>query len=198
MRKSLIIGVAVIYSALNIFWYCTTYASADENPRQGPGYSDKDPLSIGASAVAVIKTGDWYATLAWETYDAKITLLETMSGNKAWERIKAADGSNPPSDDGFEYILARVRFEYQSTSQPGDKGFELWNKQTGSCMIARSSTGKDYRPVLILPPEPTLKGRLYSGKSCEGWVIFSVARDDVAPLMVFGREYGKGVWFKLR
>jgi len=198
MRRSLIISYVVICSDLNLFLHGTAYAFANEDPRQGPGYSFKDPLPAGGSAVAVIKTGDWYANLSWDTYDAKITLLETISGNKAWELIRSADNSNPSPDDGFEYILARVKFEYQSTSQPGDKGFALWNKQSGSCMTAVSSTGKDYKSVLISPPEPALKGRLYSGKSSEGWVVFSVARDDVAPLMVFGREYKSGVWFRLR
>ena len=196
--KTIMVICMMICMDLNILGYDASVSFATEEPNSKPGYSSENPLSLGANAVAVIKTGDWYANLSWETYDAKISLLEIVSGNKAWERIKATDDSNPPPDAGYEYILARIKFEYQATSQPGDKGFELWNERLGSCLIAVSSDGKDYKPALIAPPEPGLKGRLYSGDSCEGWVIFLVSQDDSAPLMTFGRKYDGGVWFNLR
>ena len=101
---------------------------------------------------------------------------------------------NDSPDEGFEYILAKVRFDYLDGS--ADKQFHL---NTGVDFTAVSSEGKDYKLQLVVEPEPRLNADLYPGASHEGWVAFQVTKDDTNPLMTFGRDYrgSGGVWWKL-
>ena len=129
-----------------------------------------------------------------ENYKARIMLLEVIRGGEAWKRIKEANIFNDPPEEGFEYILAKVRFEYLEGPDPDTK-YDL----SPLHFTAVSEDGKDYERPLIVDPEPSIGVSLYPGASHEGWVSFHVAIEDSKPTMTFGRDYkGRGgVWFKL-
>ena len=60
-----------------------------------------------------------------ELYDVKITILEVLRGKEAWERLQSASTSNQPAKDAFEFVLARIRFEYHARGMPGNKSYTI-------------------------------------------------------------------------
>ena len=170
-----------------------------ENPSPVPGYSPQSSAPVGVSAVARIEYNLGYVFEVTGIYEAKITLLEIVRGEKAWNRIKAADSSNQPPEVGFEYILAHIRFELTVTEDLDRRGYKLraWR------FSAMSSAGKYYDTPAVVPPQPELRADLKPGDSYEGWAVFQVAVDDDKPLVNFGRtalsndDGYLGVWFQL-
>jgi len=142
----------------------------------------------GVTASAIVEVGDMYRSP--EIYDAKITVLEVMRGEKAEDWIKNAGESNAPAPNGFEYVLARIRFEFSARGAPGDKTWSLSATQ----FHAFSGDGTRYGAASIALPEPELAGDLRSGDSLEGWIAFAVAEQDRQPLMIFDQG---NVWFQL-
>jgi hypothetical protein len=143
---------------------------------------------IGITASAIVELGDMYHSP--ETYDVKITVLEVLRGEKSAFLIKKASISNAPVQNGLEYVLARIWFEYSARGAPGDKTWSLSGKQ----FHAFSGDGKPYRIPSIELPEPELAGMLRSGDSRQGWIAFEVAKQDKKPLMIFDQG---NVWFQL-
>ena len=163
----------------------------------GSGSSPFSPASVGVCIQSTIFSGGSASSL--EPYDAKITLLEIVRGQRAWDLIKQASPSNKPPIEGSEYVVARIRFEYSAKGVPGDKAWELTLGQ----FTALSSEGKQYETPSLVLPKPELSGKLRSGDSIEGWRAFQVIREDAKPLMCFdpasggGMVRGKVVWFQL-
>lgn len=157
------------------------------SPTPIPGHSRSSPAP--ARMALVIEFDDFM-----DTYEARITLLETVRGGEAWDRIKAANMFNAPPSEGFEYVLAKVRFEYLA-SPAEDKAYAVSPVQ----FTAVSTDGKDYDMSWAVEPEPALNAQLYEGASHEGWAAFLVAAGDTTPLMTFGRNYDGtgGIWFQL-
>jgi hypothetical protein len=202
-------GFILVCLVLTVSFYIAPAGSATQIPTSVaektsgvPGYSPHNPTPVGLSAVARIEYNTGYIFQVTRAYEAKITLLEIVRGENAWERIKAADSSNRPPGAGFEYILARIRFELFLIEDVDRKGYELrtWR------FIAVSSDGKYYDTsgfLPVAPQEPELSADLRPGDSCEGWTVFLVREDDDKPLMNFGRaalsndDGYPGVWFQL-
>ncbi len=155
-----------------------------------PGYSRSNPVGIGAPLnIKVNSTGG-----AGNEYEVRLTLLEVIRGTEAWQRILAQNQFNSPPKTGYEYILAKVRFEYLTGPTP-DTSYRI----SSVWFNAVSAGGKDYDRVSVVEPSPSINTNLYPGASQEGWVSFCVAQDDAKPLMTFGRKYDGtgGIWFKL-
>lgn len=153
----------------------------------GPGYSRSNPASIGSS-LTYEEEDDWL----YEDYKVRITLVQIIRGNQAWNMIEEANMFNDPPAAGNEYILAKIRFEYLESSDP-DTQYDISQYD----FTAVSASGKDYEWASIVCPDPKLSADLYPGASVEGWAAFEVDIDD-NPLLTFGRNYqGKdGIWFK--
>jgi len=151
------------------------------------GYSRQTPVSVGVPLTLEIEE--------WEKISkVKVTLLEIVRGAEAWNRIKEANMFNDPPKSGFEYLLAKVKFEYlKGPTQDTTYHLSTWE------FTAVSSEGKDYESASVVEPEPELDATLYQGASHTGWVAFQVAKSDFKPLMTFGRKYDGtgGIWFKL-
>jgi hypothetical protein len=147
----------------------------------GQGRDILDPYPIGTPAAATITFGDAYST-AIEVYDARITTLEVIRGSGAWEVLRKQDASAREPDPAFEYVLARIRFEYVAKGKPGDKLYDLRDDQ----FTAYSSDGSTQYPAAnAVPPKPRLTGTLHSGDSVEGWIIVLAARDEKKPFAAF-------------
>ena len=161
------------------------------------GFSPFSPAPVGIRLETVIECGFGYSP--HEKYDAKVTLLEVVRGDKAWERIKAASASNKPPQAGFEYILARIKFEYFARGAPGDCVHELRREE----FTAFSGEGKEYEDPSIVPPKPELNAKLRPGDSLEGWLAFQAQQGESKALLRFvasvGRavEQGGQIWFRL-
>ncbi len=161
------------------------------------GFSPFSPAPVGLQLESIIECGFGYRP--HEKYDIKITLLEVLRGNKAWELIKSASAASKPPKDNYEYILARIKFDYYARGAPGDCVHELRQEE----FTAFSAGGKQYEAASSVPPKPELTGKLSSGDSLEGWLVLEVEQSESKPLLRFvasvGRavEQGGQVWFQL-
>lgn len=177
---------------------CVILASSFAGGAQTQGMSHSNPAPIGTTIKTQIQCGSNPVSL--EPYDMNITLLQVVRGEKAWERLRTASNSNKPAQNGFEYVLAHIRFELKRTVFPGDKSFGLG---TPLQLTAVSADGREYAGTAAVLPEPGLSGELRAGESIEGWVGFLVEKGDGKPLMAFdpasggGTLRGKIVWFQL-
>lgn len=163
-----------------------TAQPTDTGPDSGSSLNNAIP--VGAMGSAIVELGDMYRSP--ETYDVKITVLEVVRGEESADLIKEASSSNALPQNGCEYILARIRFEFFARGAPGDKAWSLNGKQ----FHAFSNEGTPYEIPSIALPEPELTGVLRSGDSLEGWVAFEVAAQDMRPLMIFDQA---NIWFQL-
>jgi len=161
------------------------------------GQSPSEAAPAGILVDGIIECGSGYSS--HELYDAKITLVEFLRGDQAWERIQEADKSNQPPKPGFQYILARIKFTYLARGAPGDCTQELRGRQ----FVALASNGKKYDSPELKLPKPELGGTLRAGETLEGWVAFSVPTEDEKPLMTFrvdetgAVQHGGDMWFRL-
>src|ERR1035441_8109624 len=71
---------------------------------------------FGQPLTTILEFGDQYNG-GDELYDAQITVLEVVRGEQAWTMVKSASDSNKPPDVGFEYLLARIRFEFSARTR---------------------------------------------------------------------------------
>jgi hypothetical protein len=162
------------------------------------GTSPSAGAPVGTLVAGIIECGEGYTS--HELYDMKITVLQVLRGEEAWKRIKEAASSNKPAASGLEYILARVKFEYQARAIPGKCVHPLVPEQ----FTAYSASGEGYKPAEVVPPKPEMRKNLKSGDSLEGWLVFAVAKEDRSPLMTFTADAGGAVqhgepkWFLLR
>jgi len=173
-------------------------AAASVAVAQTPGSSPANPAPVGLMVSGIIECGQGYTS--HELYDMKLILLEVLRGEEAWKRIKEADSSNKPPDLGFDYVLARVRFEYKARGTPGLCVHQLTPDQFSAC----SAGGDDYGSVSVVTPKPEMRKALKSGEIHEGWLVFMVAQQDKVPLMSYSADsggaimHGGGKWFLLR
>jgi hypothetical protein len=163
-----------------------------------PGSSPTVPAPVGATVTGIIECGQGYTS--HELYDMKITVVEVVRAEEAWKRILEASGSNKPPAPGFDYILARVKFEYYARGTPGLCVHPLVPDQ----FTAYSAAGDGYMSAAVVSPKPEMRKDLKSGETLEGWIVFSVNQQDMAPLMHYSADsggavmHGGGKWFLLR
>jgi hypothetical protein len=165
---------------------------------QSLGSSPASPAPVGIALKGIVECGQGYTS--HELYDMKITLLQVLRGEDAWNRIAKASSSNKPADAGFDYLLAYVRFEYQARGTPGLCVHQLVPDQ----FTAFSAEGSEYKSVSVVPPQPEMRQDLKSGDVFEGWLVFMVAQHDKSPLMSYSADkggaisHGGGKWFVLK
>ena len=133
--------------------------------------------------------------------DIAITALETVRGKEALDRLKAASPDNQLPPEGFEYLLARVKFERKGRYVSDNLALDLGSDPLQWVALAPDLT--EYPKVLLKAPAPALVGRVKPGDSMEGWVAFAVKQKDPKPIMVFDPDTGgatgrgKTLFFKL-
>ena len=86
----------------------TLHAQARES-RLAKSYAQ----AVGVPLSTIVIFGDQYNG-GDELYDVRITVKDVVRGEKAWELVKSASGSNRSAGSGLEYVLARVRFEFSA------------------------------------------------------------------------------------
>jgi hypothetical protein len=159
--------------------------------------SSKNPAPIGSPVKSMVELGSVYSSI----YDITITVLETVRGRDAMKLLKEADSKVKNPAKGFEYILAKVRFEMKSRAVSDKLTFELGDSPLQWVALASDLT--EFPPVSVTAPAPALKGTVKPGDSVEGWVAFAVDKKDSGPVMVFSPDSGgatgrgKTLFFKL-
>jgi hypothetical protein len=167
-------------------------------PAMAQENSSTIPAAIGSPVRSMVELGSVYTNI----YDTTITVLEVVRGKEALDRLKVANPDNKAPADGFEYILARIKFELKGRAVSDKLPFDLGNAPLQWIAL----TGKDlteYDRVSPTVPKPALSGIVKPGQAVEGWVGFAVDKKDSQPLMVFdpdtGGATGRGrtLFFKL-
>ena len=163
-----------------------------------PSFADT-AQPLGRTLTTIITFGDQYNG-GDELYDAKITVIQVVRGEKAWQKLKAISTSNPVPKSGFEYLLARIHFDFSARASPSHYNYTLDESQ----FSATNADGTAYAPARVTQqPIPNLNGTIKSGNSLEGWVTFVVPKKDRKPLMLFRANVGSvfheggGSFFKL-
>ena len=176
---------------------CATLLIPSTLAAQASSAPHAQPLSVPLTTI--IGFGDQYNG-GDELYDARITVVEIVRGPKAWDVLLRASASNAPPKPGFEYLLARVRFEFSARTSPHHYSYTLLPNQ----FTAISAAGKERdSPALAVPLDPPLGGTLHAGDSAVGWLAFQVPQSDRKPLMLFRADVGSviheggGSYFRL-
>ena len=153
------------------------------------GYSRDNPADIGS-----VLTYTFLDHFLYGDYTFRVTLLQIIRGSQAWTMIEDANMFNDPPHDGYEYILAKIKFEYLQSS------LDTQMRIVDVSFTAVSSSGVDYDNPSIVAPDPEFGAAMYEGGSTEGWGTFEVNIDDANPLLTYGRALlsgSGGIWFKL-
>jgi hypothetical protein len=172
-------------------------ATASLYPAVAQDNSSVNPAAVNSRVRSMIELGSVYTNI----YDIAITVLETVRGKAALDRLKAASPNNPMPAEGFEFVLARVKFEFKGRAVSDVIPFDLGNDPLQWVALASNLT--EYPRVSLSAPKPALVGRIKPGDSLEGWVAFNVKQNDKGPVMVFdpdtGGATGRGrtLFFKL-
>jgi hypothetical protein len=184
--------------AVLVFAVLALMATASLQPAVAQDNSSTNPAAVGSPVRSMVELGSVYTNI----YDITITVLETVRGKAALDRLKAAGPDNKAPEAGFEYIVARIKFEFKGRAVSDKLSFDLGNAPLQWVAL----TGKDlteYARVTVTLPKPGLVGMVKPGQSVEGWVAFLVDQKDSKPLMVFdpdtGGATGRGrtLFFKL-
>ncbi len=147
--------------------------------------SPSNPAAVNTAVRSMVELGSSYANI----YDITIAVMETVRGNAAMERLKAADPNVKTPAAGFEYVLARVKFEFKGRYVNDNLAFDLGDEPLQ--WVALSGTDlTEYDRVSISIPKPALTGRIKPGSYMEGWVGFAVSQQDNKPVMVFDPDAG--------
>jgi hypothetical protein len=157
-----------------------------------------NPVALKTPLKSMVELGSVYTNI----YDITITVLETVRGNAAMEQLKTADPNVKAPPAGFEYVLARIKFELKGRYVSDNLSFDLGNEPLQWVALSGSDL-TEYARVSLTVPKPALAGRVKPGASMEGWVGFAVAQKDSKPVMVFDPDTGgatgrgKTLFFKL-
>ena len=180
-----------------IFILSVLTAAITFQPAAAQDNSSSNPADIGFRVRSMVELGSVYTNI----YDIAVTVLETVRGEEAMERLIAADPKNDMPDKGVEYLLARVKFELYGRAVNDNLPFVLGDGPLQWVALASNLT--EYPQVSVTVPDPALAGSVNPGDSMEGWVAFAVAVSDSEPVMVFdpdaGGATGRGrtLFFKL-
>ena len=129
------------------------------------------------------------------SYNATVEVTEILRGTDAWKKIADANIFNSEPDEGYEYILAKIKVTANSVKDDAALDINHFD------FTAYSSDNVEYdnKRVTVVKPDPALDGKIFAGASREGYTVFAVKETDAAPKMVFGEQYDGtgGIWFKL-
>jgi len=149
-------------------------------------YSRTNPAPVGTAQTITIDD-------IIDNYTATITVIETLRGDAAWQKIRDANRFNSEPALGKEYILAEISAKVVAVENDKAVSFSSW------ALTAFSSSNVEYKAVAVVEPEPIFSGNVYAGGTLDGYVAFLVDKVDSAPKAVYGKNYdgSGGIWFSL-
>jgi hypothetical protein len=159
----------------------------------GTGLSKSAPASIDepiAFTERANDTGQGYAD-----YSARLTLLEVLRGNAAYDKIKQSYPYNLINiQQDREFMVTRFKYELTDTSVAGAS--RLVNRDSFAVYRDGKFDAEDNR--YIIGATPDFYGRVIKGGSVDGWIAFTVPKDASWPLIVYGSTNAGsgGIWFK--
>jgi hypothetical protein len=176
----------------------TVAASLHPSIAQESFNSSTNPAAIGSPVRSMVELGSVYTNI----YDITVTVLEKVRGPEAMNLLKTANPDVKAPAEGFEYVLARIKFEFKGRAVSDKLNFDLGTAPL-QWVALRGKDMTDYDRVSVTLPKTALTGMVKPGQSTEGWVAFAVDRNDNKPVMVFDPDTGgatgrgKTLFFKL-
>jgi hypothetical protein len=173
-------------------------ASASRQSAIAQDNTPRNPAAIGSPVRSMIELGSVYTNI----YDITITVLESVRGKDAMDRLQAAAPGVKAPAAGFDYVLARIKFDFKGRYVSDTLPFELGDEPLQWVALSGGDF-TEYDRVSVAVPKPALVGRIKPASSAEGWVAFAVKQADANPIMVFDPDTGgatgrgKTVFFKL-
>lgn len=148
------------------------------------GTAYNDPADKGDPVKSVVQIGPMNTS----NYDVTITLVETVRGKDAMQRLRTADAAVKPPKKGFEYLLARVRFQLQGRAVSDHGAFVLGSSPFQ--WLANSADFRQYDSAQATLPKPVLQGPVRAGETKEGWLGFEVEQGEKKPILTFDPSSG--------
>jgi hypothetical protein len=158
----------------------------------------RNPAAVNTPVRSMIELGSVYTNI----YDITITVLEAVRGKDAMDRLQAAAPDVKAPAAGYDYVLARIKFDLKGRYVSDNLPFELGDEPLQWVALSGGDF-TEYDRVSVTVPKPALVGRIKPGSSAEGWVAFAAKQSDAKPVMVFDPDTGgatgrgKTVFFKL-
>lgn len=122
-------------------------------------------------------------------YRVEVTLIDFRRGEEAEKILRAWHSTGDPGE-GKEHGLAKFKIKYLEDKSGKDVPLTL----SGTSFLY--STG-DYKVSTLtwdVPGmDPAMTGQLYEGADHQGWICYSLEKDDTAPKVVFAQC----AWFDL-
>ncbi|WP_179151857.1 S-layer homology domain-containing protein [Oceanobacillus senegalensis] len=148
------------------------------------GTSRTNPAGTGE--VITVEKDDWLN--GYQKYE--VELLDTISGDEAWEIVSDANPFNNAPNSGMKYVLAKFRVKVLELE---NEPFQINHAK----FDAVSQEGVKYEQFISISGlSPELRTDIYEGGEHEGWTYFMVHEDD-APFVVFNQNWDDEVWFDL-
>jgi hypothetical protein len=145
--------------------------------------SRKNPAKVNQPVQADIQDQSGSA------YRVEVTLIDFRRGEEAEKILRAWHSTGDPGE-GKEHGLAKFKIKYLEDKSGKDVPLTL----SGTSFLY--STG-DYKVSTLtwdVPGmDPAMTGQLYEGADHQGWICYSLEKDDTAPKVVFAQC----AWFDL-
>ncbi|AKG91843.1 protein of unknown function {DUF4352} [Geoglobus ahangari] len=128
-------------------------------PTKEPKGSYGNPASIKETVVVKTLAGTF-----------EVTILDYVRGEEAYEVIKRGNMFNPDPEDGYEYLLVKVRFKYASGRV---------SQFVSAYSFKAYVDGVGFSPSFVILPNdfPEFKDvDLMPGGETEGWITFLVPK----------------------
>lgn len=178
-----------------VAWDGTTRTVIIGSNASSGNYNRQNPAPIGKSQTITL-TGHTTDYAGYQ-YTVTMTVKDAVRGEEAWKKIKEANRFNTAPPEGYEYILATINATVDSTTKDIAIGFY----ESSFDVFSSGNTEYSGRDFIMGPaaPNPTFSASVYEGATLEGYAVFQVAKDDIAPKIVYGADYNGagGIWFRL-
>lgn len=152
-------------------WAATDAPASEptQEPTKQPGIRD-NPIPLGQPLDLVQDNNTYF----------RITVLEVIRGDQAWQMIYQANQFNAAPEEGKEYIVAKIKVEYTNSSIP-DKTLSINQWYFGT--VSNSQLFEDL--VVLVEPSPELNVELLPGGAGEGYIVGIVFKDDVNAMLYY-------------
>ncbi len=159
----------------------------------GAGFSKSAPASVNEAIAFTERVND--SGQGYADYSARLTLLEVLKGNAAYEKIRQSYPYNLINiQQDREFMVVRFKYELADTSVAGAS--RLVNRDSFDIYRDGKFDTEDNRYIIGVMPD--FYGRVTRGGSVDGWIAFTVPKDASWPMIVYenANAGSGGIWFK--
>ncbi len=148
-------------------------------------YSRRNPAPIGVKQSVTVES-------IREKYDAHVTTLDIIRGDKANKIVADANIFNNEPEDNEEYLLVKVKIKVNNVKDDKKVSVNSYDFKA----FTTDNVKIDFKsPVL----SDKLSSELYEDGETEGYIAYLVDKNDKNPKMQYGGNYDGtgGIWFSL-